>query len=90
MNDMNEKSTNFQLVNSAFPRLAEKLKLYWGYPEFVTLMKELQHECSDRPRAGFPTEVLFALADLETEHDSTYPHLASNVPSVWSTLHSQR
>ncbi|MEO8855542.1 MAG: hypothetical protein ABI343_01005 [Burkholderiaceae bacterium] len=88
MNNMDEQNANFKLVNAAFPRLGQKLKLYWGCPEFVSLMKELQHDSSDRPRAGFPSEVLFALAKLEAEHDSAYPHLASKIPTVWSTLHS--
>ena len=38
---MIEDSQNYQLVNAAFPHIGRKIKLLWGYPEFVTMMLQL-------------------------------------------------
>jgi len=60
--------------------------LFWGCPEFVAEMLELQQDSSDRPRAGFPMQVLFALQALEEAHDKEFPKLKRNIPSMWQQL----
>jgi hypothetical protein len=81
-----EDSTEFQMVSEQFPRIGSKLRLFWGYPEFVKLMLELQQDSSERPRAGFPGQVLLALQTLEELHDAQFPHLKRNIPSLWQML----
>jgi hypothetical protein len=50
-------------------------------------MFELQQDSSsDRPRVGFPFEVLMALQCLEQLHDIEFPKLKREIPSIWQTL----
>jgi hypothetical protein len=83
---MIDDSKNFQLVNAAFPHIGKKIKLFWGYPEFVTLMLNLQTDSRSGTRKGFPGDVLFALMDLEEKHDIEFPHLKRQIVSNWHTL----
>jgi hypothetical protein len=83
---MIEDSKNYQLVNAAFPHIGKKIKLFWGYPEFVTLMLNLQTDTRNGKRQGFPGDVLFALMDLEVQHDIEFPHLKRQIISSWHTL----
>ena len=80
---MIEDNPYFKVVDAEFPRIGQKIKLFWGHPEFVRLMQDLQHDLGDRPRAGFPPEILFALHELETDHDLIYPHLAGKNSGIW-------
>ena len=77
---------SFVTVNSAFPALGHKIELFWGYPEFTTLMFDLQQDTSDRPRLGFPDDVMLALQNLESEHDREFPQLQREILSFWQTL----
>lgn len=81
-----EEDSDFKVVNEAFPHIGQKIKLFWGYPEFVSLMVDLQKNDSDRPRVGFPSKVLSALMNLEERHDIYFPHLKRNLISNWHTL----
>jgi hypothetical protein len=83
---MIEDSKNYQLVNAAFPHIGKKIKLFWGYPEFVTMMLQLQTDTRGGKRQGFPGDVLFALMDLEEKHDIEFPHLKRQIISNWHTL----
>lgn len=85
--NMIEEDPHFKVVQTAFPNIGKKIALFWGHPEFVALMHELQHDVSDRPRAGFPAEVLFALHSLEAKHDAQYPHLVKESPDIWAGGH---
>lgn len=84
---MVEDDLHFKVVNAAFPNIGKKIALFWGHPELVALMHELQHDLSDRPRAGFPAEVLFALHALESKHDTLFPHLVKESPNIWVGSH---
>ena len=79
-----ENSTNFKTVDAAFPMLGKKIKLFWGNPEFVTLATELQHGSKDQPWVGLPSDVLFALHELEADHHAFYPHLAPKNTNAWN------
>ena len=81
-----EDHPDYAVVNELFPRIASKLSLFWGYPEFPKLMLELQQDSSDRPRAGFPMKVLLALQSLEEAHDLEFPQYKRDVPSFWQGL----
>jgi hypothetical protein len=80
---MVEDSIFFKTIDAAFPSIGKKIKLFWGHPEFVALMHELQHDVGDRPRAGFPAEVLMAIHELSNDHDAIYPQLARKDANLW-------
>ena len=44
---MIEDSAAFRIVNLHFPHMGKKIKLFWGYPEFVSLIRELQDDAGD-------------------------------------------
>jgi hypothetical protein len=77
---------DFATVAIKFPTIANKIKVFWGNPEFSHLMFELQQDSSDRPRAGFPLNVLAALQSLEQLHDVEFPQFKRVIPSFWQTL----
>jgi hypothetical protein len=80
-------NADFATVEARFPNIANKIRVFWGSPEFVSLMFELQQDgSSERPRAGFPLEVLMALQSLEQLHDLEFPKLKREIPSFWQTL----
>lgn len=81
---MIQDSCYFKTVDKYFPHLGKKIAFFWGHPEFVTLMHELQHDFSGKMRAGFPSEVLLALSELETDHNMIYPHLARLDKTFWT------
>jgi hypothetical protein len=83
--EMIEKIGDYKLVNSAFPSIGKKLKLFWGHPEFNELMDELLVYKRGVPREGFPAEVLFALSTLESLHKGAFPKLVRKDSTIWNT-----
>lgn len=81
-----QDDADFATVEAKFPNIANKIRVFWGNPEFISLMFELQQDSSDRPRAGFPFEVLMALQSLEQLHDFEFPNLKREIQSFWQTL----
>lgn len=81
-----EEYADFQVINTAFPHLGKKIRLFWGNPEFVTLMLSLQQDTRGGKRAGFPGPVLLALMSLEEAHDVEFPKLKRKVLSGWQLL----
>lgn len=63
----------FKVVQQAFERIADRLKLVWGHKEFRVYMDGLLHDTRDGQRKGFPAAVLFALHALSEEHDEKFP-----------------
>jgi hypothetical protein len=80
---MIEDSTYYKVIDEGFPGITKKIKVFWGYPEFVDLMFNLTQDSSDKPRMGFPSAVLFALHELAADHDAIYPHLVRKETNVW-------
>ena len=81
---MIEDSAYFKTVNAKFPNIGRKIKVFWGHPEFVALMYELQHDTGDKIRVGFPADVLLALHELETDHNMIWPNLARKDKNIWT------
>jgi hypothetical protein len=82
-----QDNTDFATVEAKFPSIANKVRVFWGNPEFVSLMFGLQQDTSsDRPRVGFPFEVLMALQSLEQLHDFEFPNLKREIQSFWQML----
>ncbi len=73
---LNKHSASFIRVNAEFPTIGQKIATVWGTAECVAYLHDLQHDTSDKPRAGFPLEVLLAIGDLESSHNCDYPSLA--------------
>lgn len=72
---MIENNSDFVLVNESFPHIGKKIRLFWGNPEFVALMDDLQQNKRGEQRQGFPTDIARALNNLDTEHSLAFPAL---------------
>jgi hypothetical protein len=79
-----ENSPCYQTIEFGFPNIARKIKVFWGNPEFTKLLQDLQTDSSDKPRAGFPADVLLALSELQSIHDSMFPQHAPKDRSIWN------
>ena len=76
-------SPDYMAVSDAFPRVAQKIDVFWGYPELVSYLHELQRGADDRSMEGFPSEVLFAIHQLAAIHDLLFPLLARVPGDIW-------
>lgn len=72
---MIEDNADFIVVNESFPHIGNKIRVFWGYPEFVELMDDLQQNKRGEPRQGFPMEIARALNNLDSEHSLAFPGL---------------
>ena len=81
---MLQKNKDYVIVNSQFPRIGQALALFWGQKEFPEFVRTLQHDgYTDKPRNGFPSDVLFALYELEQLHDLAFPQFALGKMESW-------
>ena len=80
---MIEHACHFKTIEKVFPHLADKIKTFWGYPEFVVLMCVVRHNASREMRDVYPTEVHHALSELEAEHNQLFPHLSNPNKTPW-------
>lgn len=79
---MIEHNADFKLVNESFPHIGKKIRLFWGYPEFVVLMDDLQQNKRGEPRQGFPIDIARALNNLDSEHSFAFPELTRK-SDIW-------
>lgn len=79
---MIEDHTDFKFVNESFPHIGKKIRLFWGHPEFVALMDDLQQNKRGEPRQGFPIDIARALNKLDSEHSLAFPAL-SRKSDIW-------
>lgn len=79
---MIDDNDNFKLINAAFPHIGKKLQLFWGHPEFVALMDELQQNKRGAKRQGFPMDIARALNDLDSDHSLAFPKLTRK-SDIW-------
>ncbi|WP_210545815.1 hypothetical protein [Rhodoferax sp. PAMC 29310] len=79
---MIEQNKNFIKVNAAFPHIGKKIQLFWGHPEFVALIDDLQQNKRGEKRQGFSMEVANALNNLDSEHTLAFPKLARK-SDIW-------
>ena len=82
---MIEDNQNFKVINIVFPHIGEKLKLFWGCPEFGPYIDSLQTDTRGGNRAGFPGVVLNALFMLAMEHDEAFPNLRHKQTDKWAS-----
>ena len=79
---MIEHNQDFILISESFPHIAKKLELFWGHPEFVALMDELQQNKRGEQRQGFPMDIARALNDLDSAHRLAFPQLTQK-NDIW-------
>ena len=77
------QTRDFQVINSAFPQVGKRIERLWGEPEFQTLIHQLLWDSRGGSREGFPANVTFALARLETKHARTFPELTIPPSSMY-------
>jgi class 3 adenylate cyclase len=68
-----ENNPRFKLLKVEMPRIAQKLELFWGCPEFGPYVSHLMKDTRDGTRQGFPHEIANALLGLVEDHDYLFP-----------------
>ena len=79
-------SRHFKTIDIDFPHVARSITLFWGHAELVSYLRNLQSVSDDRVRAGFPSDVLFAIDQLAALHDQTFPDLVHVDRDFWDTF----
>lgn len=81
-----------ELVESLkeYPHLQMKIVHLWGTPACRKYLLELLIPDTNKKRGfharqGFPFDVINAIEDLKTAHDTTYPELAPK-PTIWDGI----
>lgn len=72
------------VLDKNFPKITEKIKLMWGYPEFYLYMEQLLVAEKERERKGFPLAALEELATLHEIHERLFPQkeISANILST--------
>ena len=63
----------YQIVADAYPDIAKKIKVFWGYQEFTDLMHDLLQNTRSHSRVGFPFHVVTAFLELQELHNRIFP-----------------
>ncbi|PSJ17308.1 hypothetical protein [Nitrosomonas supralitoralis] len=63
------------LLDKNYPRIAEMLKLHWGYIEIYQYINKLLIVDKDRNRQGFPVEALQEIYILQEIHEKLFPDM---------------
>ncbi len=81
--------TRYQIVADAYPDIARKIKVFWGYQEFTDLMHDLMQNTRDHERAGFPFHVVTAFLELQALHNQIFPAYAEKSNRTAVLTHRQ-
>lgn len=68
-----ENNPRYKLLKLQMPRIAQKLELFWGCPEFGPYVSHLMKDTRDGTRQGFPLEIANALLGLVEDHEFVFP-----------------
>jgi hypothetical protein len=60
-------------LDTSYPRIAEMIRLHWGYKEIYTYINKLLIVDKERNRQGFPLEVLEEIYILREIHEKLFP-----------------
>lgn len=71
-----DRNAHFRVVQQHIPRIAEGLRLFWGYAEFDGFINALLNDTRDGARKGFPVAVAEALMRLARDHERIFPQFA--------------
>ncbi len=72
---MLKENPHFQIIQSAYPHIADKLEMFWGHLDFVRYVDKLTYDTRDGGRQGFPSEIFMALFSLSEDHLDAHPFL---------------
>ena len=61
------------VLDRDYTRIAEQIKLLWGYPEFYRYLERLLVTEKERERGGFPLKVIQELGRLQEIHEYLFP-----------------
>ncbi|MBP6058505.1 MAG: hypothetical protein KA524_08865 [Nitrosomonas sp.] len=61
------------LLDTNYQKIAEMIKLHWGYKEIYLYINKLLVVDKDRNRQGFPLEVLQEIYTLQEIHEKLFP-----------------
>lgn len=61
------------LLDTNYQRIAEMIKIHWGYKEIYLYINKLLVVDKDRNRQGFPLEVLQEIYTLQEIHEKLFP-----------------
>ena len=70
---------------SDFKHICDKIRLFWGHPEFFQFVEELLFDTRGG-RQGFPTTVMQELQLLYDIHMELVPH-PNTKKDMWATTH---
>lgn len=73
----------YLLIQSKFPRIASNFDFLWGAPEFSDYVYKLIEDTRENTRQGFPSDVFFAILDIQELHDQEFPHYARKYLDIW-------
>ena len=62
------------ILDKNYHRIAEQIKLLWGYDEFFKFVEKLILVEKERDRSGFPYEVVLELNALQDIHRKKFPN----------------
>lgn len=84
---MNTLHKNYQIVQSAYPEIASRIKLFWGQRDFTVLMLELVGATRGDSLDGFPKNIKEAILELQAIHDKTFPSYSVQARNDRSLAH---
>ena len=61
------------LLDTSYQKIAEMIKLHWGYKEIYLYINKLLVVEKERNRQGFPLEVLQEIYMLQEIHEKLFP-----------------
>lgn len=65
------------VLDKDYQRIAEQIKLLWGYDEFFKYIEKLALVEKERSRGGFPYEVILELYILQDIHQKKFTKKSS-------------
>lgn len=63
------------VLDTKYQRVAEMIRLHWGYKEFYIYINKLLVVEKGQSRQGFPLEALEEIYTLQEIHERLFPHL---------------
>lgn len=63
------------VLDTKYQRVAEMIRLHWGYKEFYIYINKLTVVEKGQSRQGFPLEALEEIYILQEIHERLFPHL---------------
>ena len=69
---------SYLLIKERHPHLAPRFSLFWGQPDFETMITPLLTDTRNGKRKGFDKDILEAILNLLDEHNREFPRFTNN------------